>query len=400
MIVMEMSSTRAQESPQAADTLTTAGSGLGPTVAEPALSPVLTARSTPQLAAELRELTDPRRAALLTDVHVLELHGSALMPALAQAGFDVHVFAIPRGQAMSDFFGQVNYVSGWLKRRSLDERDLVLTLGGGAISQLGAWVASRLSDGIPYVNLPTTLMAQISAACGGPRKVHAAIAPGVFRARRPPLGVIANVAFNAPLDDRRLLSGLAEYIKVAAISPPPCIAFLDGHIDALLAKDLDALEQLILQTKAAIDIDPERAHWFGQTVGSAIRSVLSCSAILHGDALTLGMVVEARIAEQRELVSADWLDQLTARMDRIGLPARLDRTLHGIDGRRDGRLASGELTAEAVIQTLGFEQPSDYIRAQLPLRIGESIDVDDVSVAELRTALERTGLPSIGALAS
>ncbi len=343
-------------------------------------TPVVVTRSASALAASLADLTSSRRAAVLTDTHVLGLHGAQLFAALERTGFDLNVCAIERGQAMSDFFGQVNYVSGWLKRHRRSVDDLVLTVGGGAIAQLGGWIASRLGIGLPYFHLPTTLMAQVAAACGGPHEVHSALAPGVFMARHPPVGVIANVAFNVPLEQRRLLSGIAEYIKIAAISPRPYSAFIDEHLEALLSKDLNA----------AIALEPERAHWFGQTVGSAIRSVLSCTAIIHGDALALGMVAEAYVAETRALVDKNWIAAMIALLDRAGLPAHLDTSL-------DVRQPAATLTTQAVLERAGLEHQTDQIRAQLPLATGHSVEVDDLSLPELRVALGRVGVPA-GAL--
>lgn len=341
----------------------------------------------PEVAAEAKLAIE--KLAILTDETVDALHGRALRETLADAGIPAEFYVLPPGER-SKSTKRALELWGWLAAGDMGRRDLIVTFGGGVINDLGGWVASAFMRGLPYINLPTTLLAQVDGAMGGKVAVNHPTAKNLLGAFYQPTGVISDVALLATLDRRHVAAGLAEAIKKAVIASPAYWEFITENAEALLSKDLDALERLVRCAAAIktllVERDPyeddlRRPLNFGHTVGHPLETISGYGPLLHGEAVAFGMVVEARIAVNRGLFSEQDLSRLLTLLDLLGLPWTKEMLPFDVD-------------LESLIAAM---EPVSRIRDRnllypLPKRMGEVVIADDVTGSELATALHECGV--------
>jgi 3-dehydroquinate synthase len=327
--------------------------------------------------------------ALVTDSRVEALHGPALLRSLRACGVEVLARAVPAGERSKSLATAVE-LWNWLAHSGLGRRDLVVTFGGGVINDLGGWVASAYMRGVPYLNVPTTLLAMVDGALGGKVAVNHQVAKNLLGAFQQPAGVISDVRYLRTLDRRQLGSGIAECIKKGVIASPEYFAFIEDEADALLAGDVEALERLVAAASAIksalIERDPyeddlRRPLNFGHTVGHPLETVTGYGPLLHGEAVAFGMVVEARVAAARGWLADSVLDRLLAVLARCGLPIAADDLPAPV--RADAIVAATEKVR--LIR-------AGSLRWVLPLDLGDTVIADDVTEHELRGALAACGL--------
>jgi 3-dehydroquinate synthase len=206
--------------------------------------PIFVTRSPRSALERLLDLIGDASVAVITDRTVAELHGPALLEALADAGVEPEVAAIPAGEAFKTL-EQAARLLDWLTGTQIARRDVIVTFGGGVVIDLGGWVASAYMRGVPYVPVPTTLVGQVDAGIGGKLAVNHAVAKNLIGGFFQPRGVVSNVSFLRTLERRQLRAGLAESIKKAIIASPAYWKLIEAQGDAMLAGDLDALEALV-----------------------------------------------------------------------------------------------------------------------------------------------------------
>jgi 3-dehydroquinate synthase len=332
-------------------------------------------------------LATAETVAVISDETVDALYGTQLRSTLRGLGHDVIARTVPAGEA-SKSLEQAVALWHWLAESRLGRRDVVLSFGGGVICDLGGWVASAYMRGIPYANLPTTLLAMVDGALGGKVAVNHRVAKNLLGAFEQPAVVVCHLPYLRSLERRQLAAGLAECIKKGVIASPAYFGFIEAHADAILAGDEPALEQLV-RAAAAIktalierdpyELDLRRPLNFGHTVGHPLETVTGYAPLLHGEAVAFGMAVEARIAERRGWLDAPTLERLVALLDRCGLPT---------DAGLLPPVTAGELI-HAMEKVRLIRAGS--LRWVLPIGLGETIIADDVSEAEVRDALARGG---------
>lgn len=346
--------------------------------------PVHVTRSTDTLVQRLWDLVGDAKVAIITDRTVKELHGAPLLDAIDGAGIDAAVSVLPPGEVSKSLDNAVK-LWDWLAHSALARRDVLLTFGGGVINDLGGWVASGYMRGIPYINLPTTLLAQVDGALGGKVAVNHELAKNLLGAFYNPIGVVSNVAFLETLDDRHLRAGLAESIKKAIIASPAYWDFLETDAEALLARDLDALHDLVTSASAIkttlierdpYEVDLRRPLNFGHTIGHPLETVTGYGPLLHGEAVAFGMVVESRIAVDRGLLEVETYDRIVALLHRVGLPTRATDLQVPVD--EDAVI--GAMEKVRLIR-------AGSLRYVLPVALGETVIADDITDAEARAAL-------------
>src|SRR4051794_4165343 len=342
-----------------------------------------------ELLERLADLVDGAAVAVVTDETVHELYGAALVRGLRAAGVDPLVRTVPAGES-SKSLAQAIALWDWLADSDLARRDVVVAFGGGVIADLGGWVASCYMRGVPYVNVPTTLLAQVDGALGGKVAVNHPLAKNLLGAFHQPLGVVADVGLLRTTTSRHLRAGLAEAIKKAIIASPQYLAFIEASAEALLARDDDALRRLVV-TAAAIKTQPiardpyeadlRRPLNFGHTIGHPLETVTGYGPLLHGEAVAFGMVVESRIAVARGLLAPELLDRLIALLRRCALPTTAEDL-------------PATVGADAVVAATGKVRliRAGSLRYVLPVDLGETVIADDVSERELRRALHEAGV--------
>jgi 3-dehydroquinate synthase len=240
------------------------------------------------------------------------------------------------------------------------------------------------------VNLPTTLLAQVDGALGGKVAANHPVAKNLLGAFHSPVAVVANVGFLRTTSGRHLRAGLAEAIKKAMIASPDYWRFIEGSVDALLERDLDALERLVHSAAAIktalIERDPyerdlRRPLNFGHTVGHPLETVTGYGPLLHGEAVAFGMVVESRIAHARGLLDERTLARLLALLRACALPTTAAELPAEID-------ADAVLTAMEKVRQIR----AGSLRFVLPAALGETVIADDVGEGEVREALAACGV--------
>jgi 3-dehydroquinate synthase len=351
--------------------------------------PIAVTRTMPATLERLTGAIGGAKVAMVTDETVLALHGGALVDGLRDAGIDVQVAALPAGER-SKSLAQASRLWNWLAESSIARRDVLLAFGGGVINDTGGWVASGYMRGIPYLNVPTTLLAQVDGALGGKVAVNHDVAKNLVGAFYQPCGVVSYVGFLRTVSDRHLRAGLAEAIKKAIIASPAYWEFIERHADAILERDLVALERLVhcasaIKT-ALIERDPyeqdlRRPLNFGHTIGHPLETVTGYGPILHGEAVAFGMVVESRIAANRGLLPEATLERIVDLLRRCGLPTQAADLPLAVDG-------SAVLASMEKVRLIR----AGSLRYVLPRAFGASVIADDVSDREARRALAECGV--------
>jgi 3-dehydroquinate synthase len=325
-----------------------------------------------------------RQVALITDDSVARLHAGRLAHRLVEAGLNVAMTSFPAGEA-SKSLKTASELLDWLAGTALVRRDIVLAVGGGVVIDTVGWVASAYMRGMPYINVPTTLLAHVDAALGGKVAVNHATAKNLIGAFYQPKAVISNVGYLSTLEGRQLRAGLAEAIKKGIIGSPELFEFIERKHADILTGDLLACAQLVhgasvikcsLIAKDPYEDDLQRPLNFGHTIGHAVETATGYGPVLHGEAVALGMACAARIAEHRGLLATVTLRRITSLLETVGLPTTLASLPVALDPDR---------TVAALGQIRKIRD--GRLRFVLPVGLGKTVIVDDVTEEEIHAAV-------------
>jgi 3-dehydroquinate synthase len=277
----------------------------------------------------LRPLRLGRRLGIVTHPTLIESQGyaAAVTESLRAAGHQVHVISVPSGEE-SKSFDQAVRLSRELVRAGLDRGSALLGLGGGVIGDLVGFVAATLYRGIPFVNLPTTLLSQVDSSVGGKTGINLPEGKNLVGVFHQPSLVVADVGTLATLPEREFRSGLAEVVKHAMIADAGLFAILERDVDRVLARRPEVLEPIVATNcaiKARIVEQDEREAGgravlnFGHTVGHAVEAALGYGAVTHGEGVAYGMLVAAALSVRRGLCPPDDALRLEALLRRYDL---------------------------------------------------------------------------------
>jgi 3-dehydroquinate synthase len=336
-----------------------------------------------------------RTVAIVTDTTVRARHADALAVELRRAGIGVRIAAVPPGERSKQLDCAYRLLD-WLAESDLRRRDVVLAVGGGVVCDTAGWVASAYMRGVPYVNVPTTLMAQVDAAIGGKVGVDHGRAKNLVGAFHQPAAVISCLAYLQTLDLRQCRNGLAEVVKKGVIASPALFEFVEREHPAVLARRPDRLATLVRASTAVkctlVERDPYerdlcRPLNFGHTVGHAVETVTRYRSVLHGEAVSFGMAVAVRIARRRGMLDAGLADRIIGLLAAIGLPVSRDE------------LSAPVRDAELVTALDKVRQIRDgSLRFVLPTALGAVHVRDDVGPDEVCAALDApVGRRAVGA---
>ncbi len=223
--------------------------------------------------------------------------------------------------------------AGWvfdaLIYNKLNRDAIVLALGGGVVGDIAGFAAACYQRGVGYVQIPTTLLAQVDSSVGGKTGVNHSGGKNLIGAFHQPLAVIADTDSLATLPDRELAAGLAEVIKYGCVWDPLLFDWLDANMPALLARDTEALTYAIARSceiKATVVAKDERERDlrailnFGHTFGHAIEAATAYQSLLHGEAVGLGMLMAADLSRRLGWTDDSLLERLRVILTRAGLP--------------------------------------------------------------------------------
>jgi 3-dehydroquinate synthase len=278
----------------------------------------------------LRELRVGRRTALVSSPEIVRHYGKPVADRLREAGFAVTVVEIPDGEAAKQLPVAERCWSALIEA-GLDRSSTVLALGGGAVGDLAGFVAATFMRGVNFVQLPTTVLAQVDASIGGKTAIDHPKAKNLIGAFYQPRLVIADTLTIGTLSEREFRSGLAEVVKHGIVLDAAYFALVEREAARILARDPEILEQVIggsCRLKASVverderEADLRAVLNYGHTIGHALEASTQYSRWTHGEAVALGMVGEARLGQRLGLASEDTVARQRALLDVLGLPTR------------------------------------------------------------------------------
>jgi len=285
-----------------------------------------------ELGGEVRRRVSPTSAVVVTDSHVARHYGRSVLTILQTAAIPAHLVTVPSGER-SKTLTWAKRLYGRLLEHRLDRAGAVIALGGGVIGDLAGFVAATYLRGVAFVQLPTSLLAQVDASVGGKVAVNHPKGKNLVGAFYQPRLVAIDPTTLHSLSPRELRCGLAEVVKHGAIADAGFLSYLEEHAADCLALNVDLLRLCIRRSceiKSRVvaadehDRSGERALLnFGHTVGHAIETHFGYRRYRHGEAVALGMVVAARISERLGLLAGGEVNRLRGLLKKLDLPVRL-----------------------------------------------------------------------------
>lgn len=317
---------------------------------------------------------------LITNETVGKLYGAQVTTTLARAGFEVLCYEVPDGEEYKSLDSAYQLYDFALER-GLERQGAVIALGGGVISDLAGFVAATYMRGVPLVQVPTTLLAQVDSSVGGKVAVNHPKGKNMIGCFYQPRLVYTDVATLKTLPLRELRAGLAEVIKYGVIWDEGLFCFLEENLGRILALEQEVLVRVARQCciiKAKVVEKDEKELGlrailnFGHTVGHALEALTNYQVYRHGEAIAVGMVVAATIAVKRGLLAPESRKRLVSLLERIDLPTRVPYAAEEVIEiiRRDKKVQKGR------------------IRFVLPLTLGHVEIFSDLEPAEIKAALE------------
>ncbi len=274
-----------------------------------------------------KKLPDRVKCAVVTDSNVGPLYAETVLESLRAVGKEPHLITVPAGES-SKSLSWSESVLGEMVRAGLDRKSFLVALGGGVIGDLGGFCAAVYQRGIPYVQVPTTVLSQVDSSVGGKTGVNLPDAKNMVGCFHQPVHVVADVDTLSSLPKREWNEGFAEIIKHAAIRDASMFDAIKNIADG--KGDLVALIRRNISIKAAIveadefeTIGTRALLNFGHTLGHAIEAAAGYGKLLHGEAISLGLRAAAWLSAQISDLTAEDHDKIVTLLKRFDLPVRL-----------------------------------------------------------------------------
>lgn len=293
-----------------------------------------------------------KRVAIVTDTTIAPLYLDTVSGALRSAGVSVTPIVVPAGEQHKNW-QTLNSVFDALISHKCERKTTLVALGGGVIGDLTGFAAATYLRGVPFIQIPTTLLAQVDSSVGGKTAINHPRGKNMIGAFYQPRTVIADIKTMDTLASRELSAGMAEVIKYGLIRDRPFLDWLENNIDSLMARDASALAyavQCSCENKADVVVADEREESgtrallnLGHTFGHAIEAGLGYGTWLHGEAVAAGTVIAARVSQAMNMIEETDVARIVSIFRRAGLPVSapdlgFDRymELMGIDKKVEG----------------------------------------------------------------
>lgn len=302
------------------------------------------------------------RVMIVTNTTVKKLYLENLRGALS--GFDISSCIIPDGESFKNLDTLNNIITELLRNR-FDRHCCLIALGGGVVGDITGFAAACYQRGVDFIQVPTTLLAQVDSSVGGKTAVNHELGKNMIGAFHQPRGVIADVGVLNSLPAREFSAGMAEVIKYGLIRDAEFFAWLEDNMDAVMAGDAQALETVIersCRNKAEVVAADEKESGvratlnLGHTFGHAIETALHYTYWLHGEAVGLGMIMAADLSARLGHLSGDDVERIRRLIERAGLETRLPGRLKGANLREfmavDKKVKAGRQTL-ILLQAVG-----------------------------------------------
>ena len=314
---------------------------------------------------ELRGLKNP---IIITDENV-EFHAEKVVASLNNTSLKPKVLTVPAGEEFKNL-NTVSFLWKSFLENGLDRKSSVIALGGGVISDMAGFAASTYMRGINWVGIPTTLLSMVDAALGGKTGIDLPEGKNLVGSFYPPKLVLADPQLLRTLPEQELVSGMAEVVKHGIISDPELFNLCARGLDCVKQNLENIVKRAMAVKIQIIEADPyekgiRAALNLGHTVGHAVE-LASKFNLRHGEAVAIGLVVEARYAERIGIASKGTADEIAAALSTIGLQVQIPK----------------ELSREEILRAMKVDKKKNaqVIRFALPVQIGEVklVDVTDL----------------------
>jgi 3-dehydroquinate synthase len=317
----------------------------------------------------------PRRVFVVTSPEIWALWGETLAASFAEPPITLFLAPGEKHKTMAS----VEKLLRQMVAAGGDRGSLLIAFGGGIVGDVGGFVAAAFMRGIPYVQVPTTFLAQVDSSVGGKTGVNLPEGKNLVGSFHHPLAVFADIGVLGTLPDRELRAGLMESVKAGIIRDRTLVRFLEEHVDDVLRRDPKALEKVIaasIRMKADVVNKDERESGlrmilnFGHTIGHAIEQATRYKVLLHGEAVAWGMVAALFLARQRGMITTRQAERMESLIYRYG------------------PLPPLKLRAAKLVAATGADKKNvgGVRRFVLPVGIGDTGVVEDVTPAELEAA--------------
>lgn len=337
--------------------------------------------------ARIRPLLAQPRVVVVTDETVANLYLEKLTASLAAAGIVNAAIVLPAGEGTKDFPHLADLCDQVLAL-GIERRTTLLALGGGVIGDITGFAAAILLRGLDFMQVPTTLLAQVDSSVGGKTGINTKTGKNLVGAFHQPKLVLADTATLTTLDDRELRAGYAEVVKYGLLGDAPFFDWLQANGEAVLRRDSAALQRAVAvscRAKAAVVAADEREGGIrallnlGHTFGHALEAETGFGAVLlHGEAVAIGMVLAFELSARLGLAAAEDAARVRHHLRSLGLPADLSI------------LAGHPTSADALIAHMRADKKVRDGRLTFVLArgIGETFVCHEVAESDLRGMLE------------
>lgn len=343
-----------------------------------------------QAAQHIAPLLARPKLAIISDTHVAPLHLKTLTDSLDAAGIAHDSLIVPAGEASKNFT-QLEALCDWLLDCKIERADCIIALGGGVIGDLTGFAASILRRGTRFIQIPTTLLAQVDSSIGGKTAVNSSRGKNLIGAFHQPDLVLADMDVLATLPPREIAAGYAEIVKYGALGDAAFFDWLCDNGQDVLALNGDAVAHAVAQSctaKAAIVARDEREAGerallnLGHTFGHAFEKLTGYGdGLLHGEAVAYGMVLAFAFSAEAGHCSLTDAETLRAHIEASGLPAKMQS------------VGNGAFDADALIEAMGQDKKvqAGKMRFILARSLGDTFIADNVTAADLRPFLIAQG---------
>lgn len=315
-----------------------------------------------------------KKVAIISNPIVSELYSDKVLNSLKKEGFDVYLIIIPDGEAYKDYFWAYHILTKLLEF-GFDRKSCLLALGGGVIGDITGFVASLFMRGISYVQIPTTLLAQVDSSVGGKTAVNHSLGKNMIGTFWQPALVWIDVNTLDTLSEREFLSGIAEVIKYGIIWDGEFFDLLEKNKEKVLKRDKKVLTKIIKRSceiKSEVVSKDERESSlrsilnYGHSIGHAIETTTGYSLFLHGEAISIGMVYEAKISHMLGFLSKESFERIRNIFKEYGLPVDMPAFID-----RNGIFKAILIDKKNIHGKIRMVIPEDVGKIKINFEIGE-----------------------------
>ena len=337
-----------------------------------------------QWVAEDRSVGKPT-ALIITDSNVSQSHAATVKTALTSNGWHCEQHILAAGE-MSKSLEIIEQVYDRLIQMKADRRTVIIAVGGGVVGDAGGFVAATYMRGLPFIQVPTTLLSAVDSSVGGKTGVNHPQAKNMIGAFYQPIGVFIDTATLDTLPDREFRAGLAEVVKYGVILDSEFFVFLEQNIDAINHRDPEVLRKIISRScelKASVverdefEMSGLRASLnYGHTFGHAFEALAGYGELLHGEAVAIGMIYASRLAERLGLIDTVVTGRQIALLTALNLPTCLPCQV--------------ELSSDDILGRMKLDKKTvgGQLRFILPTKLGTVKVFSDVDESDVRAILE------------